>query len=61
MKIQLLYFSGCPSYKEGEKNLQQAMKELGLDDDFEMINIETDKMATEYQFIGSPTIRINGQ
>lgn len=60
MEIKLLYFSGCPSYKEGEKNLKQALKELGLGEDFEMINIETDEMAKEYNFIGSPTIRING-
>lgn len=59
MKIQLLYFSGCPSYKEGLENLKQALRELGLKEDFEMINIETDEMAKEYQFIGSPTIRIN--
>lgn len=59
MKIQLLYFSGCPSYKEGEENLRQALKELGLGEDIEMINIETDEMAKEYKFIGSPTIRVD--
>lgn len=61
MKIELLYFSGCPSYKEGFKNLKLALRELGLKEDFEMVNIETDKMAKEYHFIGSPTIRINGE
>lgn len=61
MKVQLLYFSGCPSYKDGLKNLKQALKELGLPEDIEMVNIETDEMAREYNFIGSPTIRINGE
>ena len=61
MQIQLLYFSGCPSYKDGLENLKQALKELDLKEDFEMINIETDEMAQEYNFIGSPTIRINGE
>lgn len=59
MQIQLLYFSGCPSYKDGLENLKQALRELSLKEDFEMINIETDQMAQEHNFIGSPTIRIN--
>lgn len=61
MQIQFLYFSGCPSYKQGLENLKQALKELQLPEDFEMINIKTDEMAKEYHFIGSPTIVINGQ
>lgn len=61
VKIQLLYFEGCPSYQQGLENLRLALRKLNLPEDFEMINIETDKMAQEYHFIGSPTIRINGE
>lgn len=57
--IQFLYFSGCPSYKQGLKNLKQVLKELDLDENFEMINIDSGEKAKEYNFIGSPTIRIN--
>ena len=59
MKIEFLYFSGCPSYKQGLKNLKQALGELGLDENLETINIDSDEKAKEYSFIGSPTIRIN--
>lgn len=61
MKIEFLYFEGCPSYKQGLENLRQALRELNLPEDFEMINIDSDEKAREYNFIGSPTIRINGQ
>lgn len=61
MKIQFLYFDGCPSYKQGLKNLKQALSELSLSEDFVMINIETNKAAKEHHFIGSPTIIINGE
>lgn len=61
MLIQVLYFSGCPSYKKGLENLKQALRELNLPEDFEMINIDSDEKAKEYNFIGSPTIRINGE
>lgn len=60
MQIQFLYFSGCPSYQQGLENLKQALKEMDLAEDFEMINIDSDENAREFQFIGSPTIRING-
>lgn len=59
MQIRFLYFSGCPSYKQGLENLEQALKELGLKEDFEMINVDSGEKAKEYNFIGSPTIRIN--
>ena len=61
MKIEFLYFEGCPSYKQGLENLKQALRELNLPEDFEMINIDTDEKAKEYNFIGSPTIRIDGK
>lgn len=61
MRLQFLYFEGCPSYKEGLENLKKALKELGLPEDFEMINVDTDEKARQYNFIGSPTIRINGK
>lgn len=59
MKIQFLYFNGCPSYKQGLENLKQVLRELSISEDFEMINIDSDDKAKEYNFIGSPTIRIN--
>ena len=61
MQIQFLYFEDCPPYKQGLENLKQALKELNLPADFEMININSDEKAKEYNFIGSPTIRINSQ
>lgn len=61
MRIQFLYFSGCPSYREGLESLKQTLRQLGLKENFEMVNIETDEMAKEYRFFGSPTIRINGE
>lgn len=61
MAIQFLYFEGCPSYKNGLENLKLALEELGMEEDVEMINIETNEMAQRYHFIGSPTIRIDGK
>ncbi len=60
MKIELLYFEGCPSWKEAEKNLKAVMEELRLTEPVQYIRVETNDQAGRHRFIGSPTIRING-
>ena len=60
MRIKLLYFDGCPAYQTALKNLEEVIKEKGLDVGVEMIRIESDEQALKNRFLGSPTIRING-
>jgi hypothetical protein len=62
MQIQFLYFDGCPSWQGGLKNLKHALTEMNLSDEaIEILNIKTDEEAKKYQFIGSPTIRVDGE
>ncbi len=60
MRIELLYFDGCPAYQTALKHLEEVIKEKGLDVGVEMIKIEGDEQALKERFLGSPTIRING-
>ena len=60
MKIELLYFDGCPSWESGLKNLQAALQEEGITADVEMVKVEGDQDATRVKFLGSPHIRIDG-
>ncbi|MCL6471696.1 MAG: DUF2703 domain-containing protein [Firmicutes bacterium] len=60
MKIELLYFSGCPTFKNAEEVLAEVMKELGIDEPIEKIDVQSQEEAVERKFLGSPTIRING-
>ncbi len=60
MKIELLYFSGCPTFKNAEDVLAEVMKELGIDEPVEKIDVQSQEEAVERKFLGSPTIRING-
>jgi hypothetical protein len=60
MKIELLYFDGCPSWESGLKNLQAALQEEGITADVEMVKVEGDHDATRLKFLGSPHIRIDG-
>lgn len=61
MKIQLLYFDGCPSWESGFKNLQAALKDENLSASIELINVGDDDNATRLKFLGSPHFRVDGE
>lgn len=61
MKIELLYFDDCPSWRTGLDHLRSALSDTGIDETVELIRVETDEEAEAWQFQGSPTIRVNGR
>jgi hypothetical protein len=61
MKIELLYWDGCPSYPEALALLREVLDERGLDGDVELREVKTDEEAVELRFPGSPTIRSTGE
>lgn len=61
MKIQLLYFDGCPSWEAGLKNLRTALKDENLSASIEMVNVADDDDATRLKFLGSPHFRVDGE
>ena len=60
MKIELLYFEGCPSYQTTLNYLEEVIKEQKLSVQVEMVKIESDDEALKNKFLGSPTVRVNG-
>jgi hypothetical protein len=61
MKIELLYFDGCPSWEAGLKNLETALQEEGLYASVETVNVMDDTDAARLKFLGSPHFRVDGQ
>ncbi len=61
MKIELLYFKGCPSWRQAEDNLKAALTELRLSGSIERVRVESKEEAVRRRFPGSPTIRIDGK
>jgi len=61
LKIELLYFTGCPSYKQALANIKAALKEKNLQAELILINVETEEKARKVGFQGSPSVRINGK
>ena len=61
MKIELLYWDGCPSHPEALELLQTVLAERGLDATVELREVRTDEEAQTLRFPGSPTIRVDGR
>jgi hypothetical protein len=60
-RIELLWWRECPSWERALAMLREAVVEHGLDpESVEVIEVETDEAAERRRFVGSPTIRIDG-
>lgn len=60
MKVELLYFDGCPSYETAYENLQAVLNETEIAGKVEWVRVESPEEAERVRFLGSPSIRING-
>lgn len=59
--VELLWWAGCPSHGKALEMLAEVMRELGLDPaTVDNRQIVTEADAAREDFIGSPTIRVNG-
>jgi len=61
MTVELLWWDGCPSYSEALDQLNQILREEGVDAEVELVEVASDEQARRERFFGSPTIRINGE
>ena len=58
----MLWWEGCPAHPQALEELRRAMHEEGLDPhSVEVREVDTEAAAEHEQFIGSPTIRIDGE
>src|SRR5579859_3017702 len=61
MRVELLFWAGCPSHAKALGELEAVMSDAALDPSSVIVReIETDTDASAEGFIGSPTIRIDG-
>jgi hypothetical protein len=61
MKVEILYFDGCPTYRVTEKTLREVIAEEGMDADIQLVAVNTDDEAQRVRFPGSPTIRVDSE
>jgi len=61
MKVELLYFEGCPNWHDAEDNLRAALRAVGaLEEGIDRQPVVTQEMAERVGFLGSPSVLIDG-
>ena len=61
MRVSFLYYEECPSHDLALERLRAVMAEESVADNVEVVKVETEEQARELRFVGSPTIRVDGQ
>lgn len=61
-RVELLWWSGCPSWESAVELVREEMESLGLDPDtLSAREVPTEADAAREEFVGSPTIRVEGR
>lgn len=61
MRVEFLFWEGCPSYPKALAELRAAMADMALDPGTIILReVRTLSDAGQERFVGSPTIRIDG-
>ena len=60
MRIEILYFQGCPHHKPTLERVRDVVQAKGLDAEIHEVEVRSEMEAQSLRFTGSPTIRIDG-
>jgi hypothetical protein len=61
MRVELLYWAGCPSHEDALRELREVLAQEGADPSAVIVReISSGDEASTERFIGSPTIRVDG-
>lgn len=60
MKIEVLYLPDCPHYVTALGLIHEVLAETGIAAQVELVRVETEEDARRLEFIGSPTVRVDG-
>jgi len=60
MRIEVLFFDGCPNRGPAVERVQEVLREEGIPAEVVEVKVTEPAMARELRFLGSPTVRVNG-
>jgi hypothetical protein len=60
MKIELLYFDGCPNHEALLPRLREILGQSGVPAEIDLRRITDEEAAQRERFLGSPTVRVDG-
>ena len=59
-RLDILYFEDCPNY-EGARALVQRLAAGLIEPELHLVEVSDAHAATRLQFLGSPTVRVDGR
>ena len=60
MRVEVLYFEGCPNHAPAIERVRTVLAEEGISAGVIQIEVPDARAAESLRFLGSPSIRING-
>lgn len=60
MKVEILYFAGCPHREATLERTLQVLSALGVEAQVSELEVRDGADAARLRFPGSPTVRIDG-
>jgi hypothetical protein len=61
MKVEVLYFEGCPNHEALLPRLRELLSFTGASANIELVRVEDAESAEQQRFLGSPTVRVDGK
>jgi hypothetical protein len=61
LKVELLYFDGCPSHERLLPRLRELVTAADPGAEVELRRIQTIEEAERERFLGSPSVRVDGR
>jgi len=61
IQVEVLYFDGCPNHEALVPRLHELVAETGVDVEIELRRVEDLEAAEREGFLGSPSLRIDGE
>lgn len=60
MKVEVLYFKGCPNHQPVVEQVRQVLRSEQVDVPVDEVEVTDAAMAEGVGFLGSPSVRIDG-
>lgn len=60
MRIDVLYFEGCPHHRPTVDLTREVLAELGIEAELHEVEVRDPAEATRLCFRGSPSVRVDG-
>jgi hypothetical protein len=61
VKIEILYFPGCPNHEPAVERVREVLREEATRAELVEVLVTDTAVAQQLAFLGSPSIRVNGQ